>query len=156
MAAIYTLRPATDDDYDFLYRLHVDTIRPAVDATWGWDDAFQAARYRDHWDPARCQVVVVDGEDAGTLRLEKRDGAVFVGLIEVAPAFQGKGIGTKIMHDILSDAHGRGHDVMLHVLKANPRARRLYARLGFEIVEEREERYIMAARAPVDPSEDAR
>ena len=33
--------PATASDIDFLYALHVATMKEYVDQTWGWDEAFQ-------------------------------------------------------------------------------------------------------------------
>ena len=64
----YTLRMATDTDYDFLYDLHVATIKPYVAATWGWDDTLQQAMFQERWNPVDTQVVVVDGTDAGTFQ----------------------------------------------------------------------------------------
>lgn len=139
----YTLRPATDDDYDFLYALHCATMRDAVDATWGWEDEFQQAYFREHWDPAARKVIVVDGQDAGVLVVEERDGDIFLGLITIAPRYQGRGLGTAIIRDLQQRAREEGRALRLHVLKANPAARRLYRRLGFDIVEEREERFVM-------------
>ena len=56
---MYTLRPATHDDYHFLYHLHISTIRPAVEATWGWDEAFQREYFREHFDPATRQIIEI-------------------------------------------------------------------------------------------------
>lgn len=139
----YALRPATDGDYDFLYALHCATIREAVEATWGWDDAFQEAFFRERWDPAARQVVVVDGQDVGVLVLEERDGDLFLGLIEIAPTHQRRGLGTAIIRDLQEQARGQRRAVTLQVLKANRAARRLYQRLGFRNVEERRERFVM-------------
>lgn len=139
----YALRPATDADYAFLFDLHAATIRPYVDATWGWDDAVQRVMFRQRWNPTDTQIVVVDGVDAGVLRLRETETEVFLGLIEIHPAYQNQGLGTAIIQDILSEARQRSVPVLLHVLKANADARRLYERLGFEIIEEREERYVM-------------
>ena len=143
----YTLRPATDADYDFLYKLHVATIRPSVEATWGWDDAFQQELFRSRWNPAKTQVVMVAGKDVGTLRLVENQDEIFLALIEIHPDYQNHGLGTTIVQDILTKAHQHSLPVLLHVLKANEDAQRLYERLGFEIVEEREERYIMKSSA---------
>ena len=143
MTVPYTLRPATDADYDFLYKLHVATIRPAVEATWGWNDAFQQELFRSRWDPTDTQIVVVDGNDVGVVRLRESDAEVFLSLIEIHPDHQNHGLGTTIVQDILTKAHQHSLPVLLHVLKANEDARRLYERLGFEIIETREERYVM-------------
>lgn len=144
----YRFRPATAADYDFLYWLHAATIREAVAATWGWDEIFQRQRFRQHFDPDVQQIIVVDGKDVGVLKLEERPGEPFLSLIEIAPAYQGQGLGTRIIRDLLQEVHGAGKALTLHVLKANPRARALYERLGFTVVEEREERYVMCAPPP--------
>lgn len=149
MSPMYVLRPATDDDYDFLYELHVASIRPSVEATWGWDDAFQAEYFHSHWDPANRQIICANGVDIGTLKLEQhRPEAIFLALIEVHPDYQDQGIGTQVIRDVIADAHRCGLEVELNVLKTNSKAKRLYERLGFIITEERKDRYIMIAASP--------
>ncbi len=122
----YTLRPATDADYDFLFDLHAATIKPSVDATWGWEDSAQQVLFRERWNPAETQVVVVEDQDVGTLRLAENQDEVIVNLIEIHPDYQNRGLGSAIILDILSDAHQRSLPVILHVLKANESAFRLY------------------------------
>ena len=144
----YRLRQATDEDYEFLYNLNVTTLRDAVEAMWGWDEAFQRRHFDSHFDPASRQIIVLAGRDVGVLVVEERPGETFLALIEVAPAYQNQGLGTRVVRDVLARAHGRGRPVTLTVLKTNPRAHRLYERLGFAVYEEREERYLMRAAPP--------
>ena len=143
MIIAYTLRPATEADHDFLLGLHLVALREAVEATWGWDEAFQRSYFEDHWDPGPRRIIVMDGEDAGVLQVESYVDEIFLALILIAPAFQGQGLGTAVICDVQAQARAAGLPLTLQVLKANPRARRLYERLGFEVVEEREERYVM-------------
>lgn len=140
----YTLRPATDADYDALYRLHEATMRATVEQVWGWDYAGQARFFRERWNPADRQVIVVDGRDAGVLSVERRPHEVWLANIEIAPEFQGRGLGTAIIGDLLREAHGRGVHVALQVNRANP-ARRLYERLGFIETGRTETHYLMEA-----------
>lgn len=147
----YTLRPATDADYDFLYDLHAATIKASVDATWGWDDDAQQLLFRERWNPAETQVVVVEDQDGGTLRLVENQDEVIINLIEIHPDYQNQGLGSTLIQDIITKAHQRSIPVLLSVLKANSAAYRLYERLGFEIIEEREERYMMR-KAPLNAS----
>ena len=144
----YSLRSATDSDYDSLYALHVATMRDAVQATWGWDDAIQQAIFLERWDPSEREIVVVDGEDVGVISVTRGDAEVFLELIEIDPRHQGRGIGTRIIRDLVAETHGRGLPLRLHVLRANPAARRLYERLGFTVAEERSERYVMTCDPP--------
>ena len=43
---MYTLRSATDADYDFLYQLFVATMRPSITQVWGWEEARWATFFR--------------------------------------------------------------------------------------------------------------
>jgi ribosomal protein S18 acetylase RimI-like enzyme len=137
-----TLRPASRDDYDFLWALLVDTMRPYVEATWGWDEAYQRARFRDHFDPSRQDIVLVDGIAAGVFRVERREDCTFLSNIGITPAYQGRGIGTRLIQDLLDEGQARGVTVKLQVLKVNP-ARSLYERLGFFVVGESETHWEM-------------
>ncbi|MGE0545004.1 MAG: GNAT family N-acetyltransferase [Dehalococcoidia bacterium] len=146
----YAFRPATDDDYDFLYGLHVAAMRPYVEQTWGWDAALQARLFREGFDPTTRCIIVVDGRDIGVLRVERRLSDVFLNSIEIEPSYQGRGLGTSIIGDILTSAHHEGLPVSLRVLHVNP-ARRLYERLGFHEVERTETHVIMRADPAVLP-----
>lgn len=142
---MYTFRQATDDDYDFLFALHRSAMREYIEAIWGWHEGWQAEYFLKKFDPATRQIIVIDGVDAGVLVVEERPDEVYVGLIELLPAYQGRGIGTAIIATLLADAHRRDLPLALHVLRTNYPARRLYERLGLEVIEEDAHRYRMSA-----------
>lgn len=142
----YTLHPATDSDYDFLFALHTATMRPTVAQIWGWDEARQAALFRERFSPAVRQIIVFEGRDVGVLEVEERPGEVFLANIEIAPEQQGRGLGAAIIADLLRDAAARGLPVTLQVNRVNP-ARRLYERLGFVETGRTETHYLMRADA---------
>lgn len=126
----YSLRTAELSEFEALYAIHRAAMERYVVETWrGWDDRFQRYHFRAYWPPER-QSVTVEGELAGLLDLVERDGHPWVGNIELAPRFHGRGIGSAILRDIQREAAARGQHVGLQVLKVNP-ARRLYLRLGF-------------------------
>lgn len=145
-----TFRTSTIDDFEFLFDLHKATLGPYVDQVWGWDEDIQRAYLRRNTDFAATKVIVVDGAGAGRLDIEERDGDVYVGLIEVAAGFQRRGIGTRVLRDVLDDAFAAGRGVCLNVLKVNPDAHRLYRRLGFVVVAETEIRWRMRAHLPAN------
>jgi ribosomal protein S18 acetylase RimI-like enzyme len=136
-------RRAVKNDLDFLYALHAATMREYVDRTWGWDDVSQEAAFRRDHTAAEIQIVTYGGQDVGMLSVEDRDADIFVRAIEIAPEYQGKGIGTAILRKKITDASKRKKPVSLHVLKVNP-ARRLYDRLGFLVVEETPTHFYMS------------
>jgi putative hydrolase of the HAD superfamily len=139
----YDLRKATDADYDFLYNLHVATLKEYVEQTWGWDDAFQEAHFRERF-AVGGQIIVVDGRDVGVVQVERTETEVVLGNIRIAPDWQRRGLGTAIIQDVLSRAWRDDLPVVLQVLKVNP-AKRLYERLGFAVTEETPTHYGMKA-----------
>lgn len=132
----YQLRPATPTDYNFLYHLHITTIKPYVAATWGWDDTTQANFFRQKFDPTTRQIILLDGRPIGVLSLQEQPTETFLALIEILPDYQGQGIGTAVIKDVIHTAHQHNRPVTLHVLKTNHPAHRLYQHLGFTITAE--------------------
>ncbi len=149
---MYTLRAATAADYAFLYHLHVAAMKPSVAQVWGWDEAAQAARFRQRFDSTPQRIVVVDGQDIGVLALEERPSELFLAILCLLPAFQGQGWGTRIIRDLLTQAHDAGVPVTLQVLKPNHSARRLYERLGFRVTEATPTHYRMSTQPPDPPA----
>ena len=129
----YFLRQAKTTDYDFLYRLKVTCLKEYVAAIWGWDDDFQRSHFAAHFDPAASHIVVVCGRDAGQLSVIDRPEERYLSGIYLLPAYQGQGLGSQIIGDVLASARNEDRPVSLQVLVGNP-ARRLYERLGFKVV----------------------
>jgi ribosomal protein S18 acetylase RimI-like enzyme len=140
----YRLRSVTDDDYAVLYALHREAIGPHVEAAWGpWDEAVQPTFFQAILDRGLVRVVEIDGEIAGLLEVDDRFDPVYITNIELAARFQGRGIGTAILRDVLAQARDRNATVGLQVLKVNP-AQRLYRRLGFTLTGETPTHFQMA------------
>ena len=125
----FEVRQATPGDRDTLYRIKREAMRPYVEQVWGWDEELQERRFCESYDHTATQVVVVDGRAVGILRVSERESAVFIDQIEIVPKYQGQGIGTALIKDIVA----RGRPVDLGVLKVNVDARRFYERLGFRV-----------------------
>ena len=126
------LRPVFADDTAFVYSVKRQALGPSIARTWGaWDEAFQRAYHDEQFDPAKVQIITVDGVDAGCLSIEDQDVEIYIALIELLPTYQNLGIGTRLLQDIIARAASEGKNVSLEVLKVNDGARRLYNRLGF-------------------------
>ena len=141
----YNLKRANYADYDFLYRLKVSCLKEYVATTWGWDEEFQRNHFQEHFDPAKIQIIVVDGQDVGELSVRDGGSEVFLDGIYIMPDYQRRGLGTTIINDVLERARSSKKPLNLQVLKVNP-ARRLYERLGFKVVDENESHFLMLAR----------
>lgn len=129
----WTLRRATDADRAFCWRLHVQTMRDYVDATWGWEEADQRQRFEQVFDATALRIVEVDGVPVGALRVDAGGMPVRLLSIAIAPSHQRCGLGTALVQRVVHEA--RDAPVWLQVLKVNP-ARMLYERLGFVVIGE--------------------
>ena len=140
-------------DIEFLYALHVATMKEYVAQTWGWDETFQESRFRETFDPEDTRIITLDSRDIGMVATEERDADVFLALIEVDPEHQHQGIGTAIIQKIIAAGIRQKKPVFLHVLRVNP-ARRLYERLGFSVVAETPTHLHMRTKLPKDGTHD--
>jgi ribosomal protein S18 acetylase RimI-like enzyme len=127
----WNLRPARPADRDFLYALNEATMREYVELVWGWDDQAQATFFDDRFQPDRCQVIQVGGQDIGVFNVEEGDDEIFLAGIEILPDWQGWGIGSAIVRSLMDSAATAGKPVTLRVLHVNKRACALYEQLGF-------------------------
>ena len=101
-----------------------------IDAFLKMQFTAQHHHYQEHYGDASFDLVLVDGTPAGRLYLQRREDEHRIVDIALLPAYRGKGIGRKMLRDILAAAGGEGKAVRIHVERNNP-ALRLYERLGF-------------------------
>ncbi|ARP97353.1 GNAT family N-acetyltransferase [Bordetella genomosp. 13] len=142
------LRPATEADVDFLLALRKATMGPHMRAAGlPDDDAAHMTRLRFHW--ADAQVILLDGRPAGLFKAFRESDHWYVQQVQVSPAWQGHGVGARVLATLLEQADRDGLPVRLSVLHANP-ARRLYERLGFRVVATEGPEYVMQRDARVD------
>jgi ribosomal protein S18 acetylase RimI-like enzyme len=145
-----TLRPALDDDEPFLFELRKATMTEHLArAGESTGDADHRTRLLHRYDAA--QVIYVDGARAGLLKAYRTDSEWVVVQLQIAPSLQGRGIGERALRMVLGPADAEALPVTLKVIKGNP-AKRLYDRLGFEVVDEDNLQFHMR-RAPRTPAE---
>lgn len=134
------------EDEGFLRWLYADTRRAELAAT-GWDAekiaAFlaqqaeaQSKHYAVHYAGAEHRLLLAGGHPIGRILLYRMPKEIRVVDLALLEAFRGKGIGTRLMRDVLDEGTFTGRAVTIHVEKFNP-ALRLYARLGFEPAEDK-------------------
>ncbi|MBA4185763.1 MAG: GNAT family N-acetyltransferase [Acidobacteria bacterium] len=132
-------RQILPDDFEFLWRLHNAALKIYVEKTWGWNEDWQRANFKNTFNPSNGEIIVACGADAGFLRIIEKETETLLASIRLSPEFQNKGIGTQIIKNLLAESE---KPVKLQVLKVNP-ARALYERLGFEVVGETDTHFLM-------------
>ncbi len=128
------LRPASETDRAFLYALHSATMRALIEQVWGWDESWQRNNFDSRFQHCQVSVIELDGRAAGSLWLESRPDLLYIADLQVLPEFQGRGIGTAVVQEVIRQGARRGAVVALAVLSINLSARRLYERLGFAAI----------------------
>lgn len=131
----YLLRAATESDKESLRALHKRCYRDVVISQFGkWDDEQQRGFFDVKWNPANYQIIVVGGTDVGAIAVAEQGDHVFLSEIQIDPDFQNRGIGSKLVEDVVDRARSAARHVRLEVLHAN-RAQELYVRLGFKEID---------------------
>jgi len=132
-----TTRPADAADVDWLTEVFLGSLRQAITAARGaWDEARERVQFREQLDLASTRIIQLRGADIGFLLSPDHGDEVELHTLCITPEYQSRGIGSYITRGLVSDARASGRGVVLSVLKANERARKLYERLGFAIVNE--------------------
>jgi ribosomal protein S18 acetylase RimI-like enzyme len=135
-----SLRTAGADDEGFLAKVYAST-RAAELARVPWSDeqrrAFLAMQHRaQHTDyhgrypEASFDVVQLGVQPIGRLYVDRGPKEHWVIDIALLPAFQGRGIGGRLLTWVQTGARAEAVPVRLHVETCNPAAA-LYRRLGF-------------------------
>ena len=137
-----SLRPANEDDEQFLLSLYAST-RSELDLL-PWDDQqkhqfaamqfnYQSQQYRANYPAADHSIVQKEQEPIGRL-IVNRDESEFV-LVDISllPVHRQQGVGTQLIVALLMEAQAQELPVRLHVVISSP-AKHLYERLGFTTV----------------------
>ena len=128
-----------------MYRTHCLGLGPYITQIRGWDEEKESAYFFSRFTGSDCQVILVENNSAGWLRIEDHPDHLHFDYIALAPEYQRRGIGGAIVTELLQRARQRCVPVRLNVLRVNP-ARTLYERLGFDEVSGDEYRIFMEAR----------
>ena len=131
----YSLRPATDADFDFAYEVKQLALGPHVSHRWGWNDDLQRRFHTQRWGDRPWFVIEVDGVAAGTVSVEEASSHIQFGELYLKPQYQRQGIGSAVLAQVLARADAAGKPVRLEHLKWNPAAS-LYRRHGFSQMNE--------------------
>lgn len=139
----YSCRICQPEDAAFLtdlyFSVHVNEF-----ATLGLPDAMvrnllrmqsdaQEIDYRRRFPDARRLIVEAHGVRIGRMVVDDQDDSLHLVDISISPTHQRRGFGTGLLQDLIQESAGR--PIRLSVLGHNP-AKRLYERLGFQVVSE--------------------
>jgi len=89
-----------------------------------------------------AKLIYLNDNKIGLLKVIENDKNIEIIQIQIDPKFQGKGIGEKVIKELIENSSRLKKKISLSVLKKN-KARNLYEKVGFKIKSENEHSYIM-------------
>jgi GNAT superfamily N-acetyltransferase len=137
-----SLRAATIDDLAFAGQVYLETMRYITDRLPGFDEARHMANFAERFLPHEVRIIVEGDRDIGWLQVSETDAEIFLKQMFLQPASQRKGIGSRLLADLIERGRQTKKPVRLGVVKINP-AVRLYQRIGFTITSEDNFKYYM-------------
>ena len=130
-----------ENDAAFLFRLYCTTREEEMCLTnWSEEEKqtflkmqyeLQHHHYTTYYPDASFDKIVVNGENAGRLYVDRWEKEIRIMDIALLPEYRGKGIGYHFMCQLMDEAQAKQIPVSLHVEHFNP-ALHFYERLGFE------------------------
>ncbi|MFG3280775.1 GNAT family N-acetyltransferase [Streptomyces sp. NPDC048111] len=128
----WALRPAEGADVEAIVELRAVAMRPDLERLGRFDEHRVRQRFRDAFCPSHTWIVLADGAFAGCVALRPAEDGYWLEHFYLAPAVQGRGLGSAVLRAVLARPEAIAAPVRLNVLQGSA-ARRLYERHGFAV-----------------------
>lgn len=135
-----TRRPATAVDRELLFQIHKRAMREHVLAAFGSFDKAEQWKMFFRTPPEKHEMLLDDFAAIGFWVVNRGVDQIELARLSILPEYQGVGIGTWLVRELMSEASLSSIPVRLRVFKTN-RAQNLYRLLGFR-EERRSEHHI--------------
>jgi len=140
------LRPALPNDNKFIHDLVYQTLFEQLYA-WAWHPSLRQSilemqvrakqgSYAVLHPNAHHAIIMLDDDAVGRLMIDRTGEYYELVDISIVAKHRSAGIGTRLILAMCTEAEMMRKSVRLTVSVTNPRARDLYQRLGFRVVEE--------------------
>ncbi|OMG65686.1 GNAT family N-acetyltransferase [Stutzerimonas balearica] len=130
------VRRAACRDLLALFAIHRALFLPHIARLWGWDERWQRANFLEVVATASTWVVEGDSGIVGYLQFEEQARRIYLRNIALVPAYQRRGVGTRLVEALKTKASARRIPLTLSVFRTNLAARRFYERQGFTATHE--------------------
>jgi len=139
-AGALTLRAQSSEDRKFLFALYASTRAVEMEQLdWSAQqkDEFLAMQFRaqtlhydEYYPDAQLAIIELDAAPIGRLYVDRREREIEIIDIALVPSMRGRGIGKRLLAELLDEGRATARRVRIYVEHFNP-ARGLYDRLGF-------------------------
>ncbi|MBN3555694.1 GNAT family N-acetyltransferase [Fictibacillus nanhaiensis] len=123
-----TLRQAKVDDLDMSIRISIEAFGMTREDATSMERSFHKER------PTDMLMIDVNEETVGEIRVSRKEGEAWIYGFSILPEHQGKGIGRKVLRQVIKEQSSAGFSVHLEVETKNDQALGLYKAVGFKVV----------------------
>ncbi|WP_373232051.1 GNAT family N-acetyltransferase [Cohnella sp.] len=127
-----TLRQSRHSDVETIANLRAIVLRNDLTRLGRFDEQKVRQRFRDAFDSDHTWIIEADYSFVGCFAFKPTLEGYLLEHFYIHPAFQGKGIGSQVLKNLLGQNNVKGKCVTLNVLQGSP-ARHLYERFGFQV-----------------------
>lgn len=120
-------------DRSTLFALYKHCLRDYIEETFGWNEAYQRARFDTQYEDATLSLVWRGAELAGVLALRDEMQSLHVSLLLLWPAYRRDGIGRHVMRKVLEQGARESRPVTLSCFLRNTAALEFYRSLDFAV-----------------------
>ena len=126
---LWSLRPATIRDTDWLADLKCRVMRPDLERLGLWDRDWACRRFLETFVPANTDIVGLADTSVGSIAVRPEPDAQWIEHFYLEPAVHGRGIGGQVLRHVMASRRD-GRPFRLAIDRGSA-ARRLYERAGF-------------------------
>lgn len=141
----YSFRPASFDDFKFIFELKKQNFKYYVDKILGWEDNDEKQKLKQDLEEhlEHKKIITLNYKEIGIYVTHITvNGDMFINEISLLKEYQNKGIGTDILKKELEENKQKKIRTILQVFKDN-KAKNLYEKLDFKVYGETETHYQM-------------
>jgi ribosomal protein S18 acetylase RimI-like enzyme len=131
---------ASTEDLQFGYDLWKLTQKEYIEKInrGEWNEEYEIENYKD--ESIRIiennYLIKYNGNKIGWLEYEVSRKYIYIQQIHILPEYQGKGIGSNILNEMIKYSKKNKKSIHLDVFKYNDRALEFYKKMGFKIYDE--------------------
>ncbi|MBD3342335.1 MAG: GNAT family N-acetyltransferase [Candidatus Lokiarchaeota archaeon] len=139
----FTLKSASSEDAKFVFLLQKITIKSYFQILGMWKEEERSLYFKHHFQPRYVQIIEHNGKKIGAISNSHKRNKIILFYILILPKYQNKGVGTFLLKGLIKKAEKENKPILISVLRLNKRARQLYTKLGFKIVNQNDLHYFM-------------
>lgn len=137
MKAVVSFRAVSDSEGEALASVRVEAMRESLERVGRFDEARARTRFLSGFVAAHTQAIMVGAELAGLFVVRPQGSHLLLDHLYIRPAFQGQGLGARVLSHVFAEADARAQVVKVGALRES-RSNEFYLSNGFALVQRAE------------------